>query len=149
MSFKQYLKDSEESYKEEIKETLKKLPKRHSNLIKDFKYEFLGSNTLKNDNEHVGLIDPKNKKIIIAAPFHYGRSHVLLHELGHIIWSKILTNELRKQWKKIVKSTKMESSDRQNAEELFCHAYSAHYEKNPPSKFDYPEWHKFIESLPS
>lgn len=148
MSFKQYLKDSEESYKEEVEKTLKKLPKSHSALIKDFKYEFVGSNTLKNDDDHVGLIDTKRKKIVIAAPFYYSREHVILHELAHLIWLKIIKNDTKKQWKKIAKNTKLKKEDRQNEEELFAHAYSNYYDKNPVVKFNFPEWRNFIKSLP-
>lgn len=148
MSFKQYLKDSEESYKKEIKRTLNKLPKSHAALIKNFKFAFLGSNTLKNDDQHVGLIDTKHKKITIASPWNYGREHTLLHEVGHLVWAEFVNDDLKKKWKSIVKNTKMKRGDRQNPEELFSMAYATHFVKNPISKFDYPEWHKFIESLP-
>lgn len=148
MSFKHYLKESEDSYKEEINKTLKKLPKKHAALIKSFKYEFHGGNTLKNDNEHVGLIDTKKKKIIIASPWNYGREWTLLHELGHMIYAT-LDKKLKNEWENIVKKTKMRKEDRQNAEELFCHSYSCYYVKNKITKFDHPKWHEFIKNLPS
>jgi hypothetical protein len=73
MSFKQYLIKSEDSYKEEIQKTLNKLPKNHAALIKGFKIDFGKENTLKNDPEHVGLVDLAKKKITIASPWNYGR----------------------------------------------------------------------------
>jgi Zn-dependent peptidase ImmA (M78 family) len=146
MSFKHYLKESENSYKEEINKTLKKLPKKHAALIKSFKYEFQGTNTLKNDGEHVGLIDTKKKKIIIASPWNYGREHTLLHEIGHLVYAT-LNNETKKKWAGITKNTKMEREDRQNPEELFCHAYATCYAKNKIDKFNHPTWCKFIEDL--
>lgn len=147
MSFKHYLKESEDNYKEEINKTLKKLPKKHAALVKSFKYEFHGGSTLKNDHEHVGLIDTKKKKIIIAAPFFYSREHTLLHEIAHLVYAT-LSKELKEKWTKIVKNTKIKKEDRQNAEELFAHSYSNYYEKNPVSKFDFPEWRNFIKNLP-
>ena len=149
MSFKEYLIKSEDSYKEEIQKTLNKLPKGHSALIRGFKIEFQGGNTLKGDIEHVGLVDVEKKKIIIAAPWNYGKSHCLLHELGHLVYAKFMTSDLIKEWQKIVKSTKMKKEDRQPLEELFAHAYSNYHEKNPVVKFDFPGWREFIKNLPS
>lgn len=149
MSFKQFLIKSEDSYKEEISKTLKKLPSSHSALIKGFKFEFQGGNTLKFDNGHVGSIDVKNKKIIIAAPWSYGREWTLLHELGHLIYANFLNPNLIKEWKKIAKSTKMKKEDRQDPQELFCHAYSSFYAKNSVVKFNFPEWDQFIRNVPS
>jgi hypothetical protein len=146
MTFKQFLTESEDSYKSEIKKTISKLPAKHAALIKGFKYEFQSTSTLKNDNEHVGLIDTKRKKIIIAAPWFYGREWILLHELGHMIYATLDIN-LKNKWAKIVKNTKMKKEDRQNAEELFCHSYSCYYAKNKITKFDFPEWRNFIKGL--
>ena len=116
-------------------------------LIAKFKYNFLGSYTLKNDNQHVGLIDTKNKKIVIASPWNYGREHTLLHEIGHLVWAKFVDDDLRKQWESIVKATKMEKEDRQNAEELWCHAYASHFAKNKITKFSHPTWEKFVKKV--
>ena len=149
MSFREYLIKSENSYKEEIKKTLNKLPATHSALIKGFKFEFQGGNTLKNDTQHVGMIDVAKKKIIIAATFRYGREWTILHELAHLIYAKFLTPVLIKEWKKITKSTKMKKEDRQDPQELFCHAYSCFYSKNKIVKFDFPEWEEFIKKVPS
>jgi hypothetical protein len=147
-SFKQYLIDSEKSYKEEIKNTLKKLPKNHAALIKGFRFEFQGENTLKGDDGHVGLINPKKKTITIASPWNYGREYTLLHELGHFVYASFMTPELKKQWVKLVKSTKMEKEDRQPPEELFCMAYANHFAKHKHTMFTFPKWETFIENLP-
>ena len=149
MSFKQYLIQTEESYKEEIKKTLNKLPKGHAALIKGFKFEFQGESTLKNDSGHVGLIDVNKKKIVIAAPWNYGREWTLLHELGHLIWEQFVTVDLMKTWKEIVKKTKIKKEDKQPPEEMFAHAYASHYAKNQIVKFDFPKWHNFIKNLHS
>ena len=94
------------------------------------------------------VVTPK-KIITIAAPWRYSRSHCLLHELAHLVYAKFMNSDLIKKWTKIAKSTKMKKEDRQDVEELFAHAYSNYYEKNPVVKFDFPEWQEFIKSLPS
>ena len=149
MLFKEYVIKSEESYKEEIKKTLNKLPKSHAALVKGFKFTFQSTNTLSGDSGHVGVINTKNKKITIAAPWNYGREYTLLHEIGHLIFAHFLTPDLVKEWEKIVKSTKMKRGDRQPAEELFSMSYATFYAKNKLSKFEFPEWHKFIAKVPT
>lgn len=146
MSFKQYLADAEKSYQTEINQTLKAIPERHKSLIKGFKFEFQGGNTLKGDNEHIGLIDTKHKKIIIAAPWNYPRSFTLLHEIGHLIYAQLSDKE-KEAWSKIVKKTKMKKADRQPDEELFSMGYAGTYAKNKITKFDHPEWQNFIKQL--
>lgn len=144
MTFKQFLTESEDSYKSEIKKTINKLPAKHAALIKGFKFKFKGGNTLPNDNEHVGCIDTKTKTVTIASPWNYGREHTLLHELAHLVWAT-LDESLHKKWTAIVKKTKDKQD--QPPEELFCHAYAATYANNKVSIHDHPLWEKFIKSL--
>ena len=146
MQFRTFLIESESDYKEELKKTISKIPKAHAALIKGFKYIFQGTNTLKNDGEHVGLIDQKNKKIVIASPWNYGREYTLLHEIGHLVYENFMTDELKKQWKRIVERTK--DKQNQGAEELFCMAYANTYAKNKIEIHSHGEWEQFIKKLP-
>jgi hypothetical protein len=148
-SFKQYLIDSEKSYQTEIKQTLKKLPKRHAALLKGYKFKFQGTNTLKGDNDHVGIINQEKETVTIASPWNYGREYTLLHEIGHFVYQTLLSGEAKKKWARIVKNTKMKKEDRQVPEELFCMAYANHYAKHKHVMFSHPSWEKFIAKLPN
>jgi len=145
MTFKQFLTESEDSYKSEIKQTISKLPAKHAALIKGFKFNFKGGNTLPNDNEHVGCIDTKAKTVTIASPWNYGREFTLLHELAHLVWAT-LEKPIQDKWAKVVKKTK-EDHQNQNPEELFCHAYANTYAKNKIVIHDHEQWEKFIKGL--
>ena len=140
MEFRQFV----ENYEKDIKETLAKLPKKYQKLIHGYKFKFQSGNALKGDAEHIGITDEDKKKITISAPWHYGREFTFLHELGHKVWA-ILPNQ--EKWAAIVKKTKMKREDRQNPEELFCHALANHYAKHKHVMFTHPEWEKFIQSL--
>lgn len=144
-TFTQFLEQTKQQSKD-VEDSLDKLPKSHRKLIKGYKIKWHHDNTLPGDEDHVGLLNPERKTITIAAPYNYSREHTLLHELGHMVWQNIMTPELVEKWKKIVKRTK--DKPKQNAEELFCHAYSTYYCKNKNEKFNYPEWMEFIKDLP-
>jgi len=58
-TFKEFLIESEE--KKDTNEILKKIPKSHADLVKGFKFIWQAGNTLKGDNDHTGIIDPKKK----------------------------------------------------------------------------------------
>ena len=148
-SFKLFLLESENEYKKETEYTLRRLPKSHQNLVKGFSFEFQLGNTLKHDKQHVGMVDPKRKKIIIAAPWRYPREWTLLHEIAHMVWGKFVTSELQKKWKKITSNTKIKNSDKQGLEETFAMAYACFYSQNKITKFDHPAWNNFIKELPS
>ena len=143
MNFIEFLAESENK---ELGETLEKLPKKHYALVKGFKFEFQSGNTLKGDKNSVGFIDEAKKKIIIASPWNYGREYTVLHEIGHLIWKYLVDEDKRKEWKTIVSKTKHKQD--QNAEELFCMAYSDAYAKNKIEIHHHPEWEKFIRKLP-
>ena len=142
MEFRQFI----ENYEQDIKETLSKLPKKHQNLVRGYKFKFQPGNTLKGDNDHIGVTDEEKKAITIAAPWNYGREFTFLHEVGHKIWEG-LSPEQQNKWTDIVKKTKMKKQDRQNAEELFSMSYANHYAKHKHVMFTYPEWEKFIKSI--
>ncbi len=146
MEFRQFIETAEHVMKD-VRKTLKKIPKQHSALLKKWKYSFEDGNGLKGDVEHIGYMDRVNKKINIASPWNYGRQYAFLHEIGHIVWENLITNELKEEWKKIVKNTK-EPKQNQSLEELFCMAYANTYAKNKIVIHDHEEWDKFIRKLP-
>ena len=128
-----------------VRDTLKKVPKNHSIFIKNYKFKWQAGNTLKGDNEHIGIIDPVKKTVTVAAPWNFGREFTFLHELAHKVWEAFITPELKKEWQTITKKTKHKV--KQNVEELFCHAYANHFAKNKIEIHNHPEWDKFIEKI--
>lgn len=142
--FKQFFTEASEMDKN-IKDTLKKIPKAHSAFVKDYAFKWQPGNTLKGDDEHIGIINPMKKTVTIAAPWNYGREFTFLHELAHKVWENLVDAANRKEWGSIVKKTKHKM--KQNAEELFCMAYANHYAKNKIVIHDHPEWDKFIAKI--
>jgi hypothetical protein len=140
-SFRHFLENEE---KENVNKMLAKLPKGHQKLLKGYKFHYTPGNTLKGDDEHIGFIH--NDKIVVAAPWNYGREFTTLHEIAHLVWEKLMTPKLKKEWEAIVKRTKNKQD--QNPEELFCMAYACHYAKHKVKVHDHPEWHDFIAKLP-
>lgn len=139
-NFKQFLLESEEE--QNVKETIAKLPVGHQKLLKGFKFTFEAGNTLKGDNDHVGYVH-KNK-IVIAAPWKYSRCHTFLHEVAHLVYEKLMTPALKKEWETLVKGT--EKKQDQNAEELFCHSYACCYLKTHcPDIHHNPSWCQFMK----
>ena len=143
-SFKSFFLEASEQEKN-IKQTLAKLPKTHSNLIKGYKFKWEAGNTLKAHDDHVGIINPNTKEIRIAAPWSYGREWVLVHEIGHKVFEKWMTPELIKKWNAILKRTK--HKQQQNSEELWCMAYANHFCKNKIEIHNHPEWDEFIKKF--
>ncbi len=145
--FKLFIEQSKEQ-KENIKKTLEKVPESHRSLFKNYKIKWHGDNILPGDRDHVGLVDNNKKIITIAGSYNYGREHVFLHELAHLVWAKFMlpNKELVEKWKKLVNSTKEKPN--QNAEELWCHSYATYYSKNAVDKFNFPTWMQFIKETP-
>lgn len=148
MRFKDYI-ISEGEEEKDIARTLEKIPKSHSDLVKDYKIVFQSGNCLGGDDRHIGVIDEKNKTITIASPWNYGREHTLLHEVGHAVWKFILDDEKRKEWKKILKSERAKGKThiRQDDEEVFCMTYSQYYAKNKLKKFDHEPLLNFVAKI--
>lgn len=156
MEFQKFLIESEAN---DIQKTLKKLPTSHQYLVQDYQISFESGASLKGDKKHVGLIDEEKKKIVIASSWHYPNEYVLLHEIGHLIWGKLMTTIQKKNWEKLIKSTKSDqiskienqgkkpTAIKQNPEELFCMSYSQFYCNNPLMRFDNKEWQNFIKNL--
>ena len=128
-----------------IQTTLSRVPQDHADLIKGYKYRWQAGNTLKGDEGHIGIINPNNKTITIAAPWNYGREYTLLHELAHKVWEYFVPRKMKLFWKKIVNQTKHKMQ--QNAEELFCMAYANHFAKNKILIHTHKDWDAFIEKV--
>ena len=144
MNFKLFL-EGVENHTKDVKKTLRKIPKKHYDLIKKYKIEFQPNNTLKGDSDHIGFIDEEKNKIKIAAPWNYGREFTLLHEIAHAVWKYKVSKEKKEEWEKIVKQTK--NKQNQNDEELFCMAYANYYAKHKVEIHNHENWNKFIKSL--
>lgn len=152
-TFRTFLESEEE---DNVKDIISKLPKSHQKLLKGFKVTFTPGNVLKGDEDHIGYIH-KNK-IVVAAPWVSGRSFVFLHETGHLVFEKLVTPKLRKEWSELIKRTKsehiknqpkkVESALKQNDEEIFCNSYANFYTKHRLTTYDHPEWMEFIKKLP-
>lgn len=147
MNFTTFLNITE-NYDKDLKITLNKIPASHRKIISPFKFIFQPGNELNGDGNHIGVIDNEKKTITVAAPWRYGREYTVLHEIGHLIYSLLLTDELKKKWAKISKDTPMKAKDRQGAEELFCMAYASYYVANKIDKFVHHTWEKFVKNLP-
>ena len=147
MEFRQYLSDEE---KKDIKSTLEKIPKIHSDLVKDYDISFQPSNTLKGDKGHIGFIDEENKKIIVSSPWNYGREYTLLHEIGHAVWKYVLDGEKKKSWREILNSERKKDNDNelsQNDEEMFCMLYAQNYANNKLVKHENKKLLDFVRSI--
>jgi len=148
-NFKTFLESEEQR---NVKSIISKLPKKHQQLLDGFKVVFEPNNTLKNDNDNIGYIF--KKKIVVAAPWNYGRSMVTLHEIAHLVWEKLMTSQLKKEWKKLVSSTIEDQKKNipsrsvnaldQDHEEIFCMSYASTYMKHPPVTYLNSKWQDFI-----
>lgn len=125
--FKYFLEQTAEQ-EENIKKTIAKVPKKHSSLIKGYKFKWQCDNVLNGDDGHVGVIDPNDKTITVCAPWNYGREFTFLHEIAHKVFERFMTKELLDEWKAILKRTKNKMN--QNAEELWCMNYANYFVKN-------------------
>lgn len=147
--FKTFLENEEEK---NVKNTISKLPKGHQNLLNGYKFKYTPGNTLKGDNEHIGYIH-KNK-IVVAAPWNYSREMVTLHEIAHLVFEKLVSKELKKEWSLLVSKTnkdhqkkqhsRNQSALKQNDEEIFAMVYAATYAKHPPKTYLNEKWQDFI-----
>lgn len=148
IKFKEYIQKKDASL-EDIKKTLEKIPKSHYELVKDYKIVFQSSNTLKNDDDHIGIIDEKNKTITIAAPWNYGREYTLLHEIGHAVWKYLMDKNKKEEWKKLFEKAKEKNKKdlSQDEEEIFCMTYAQNYAKNKLVKFDHENLLGFIQNI--
>ena len=82
--------------------------------------------------------------MIVSAPWNYSRQFTTLHEIGHIIWCRILNEKQKKEWAKISKNKKIKEKDK---EELFCMAYANYYCKHPLLIYKNKDWENFIKKI--
>lgn len=148
MEFKEYVL-SEGAKDEDVLKTLRKIPAKHSGLVKGYKIVFQPGTSLKGDDGHIGLIDEKNKRITIAAPWNYGREYTLLHEIGHAVWKFLMDDQKKKEWKAILKKERSKNKTHlgQDDEEIFCMTYAQKYAKNKLKKFDRNDLVDFISEI--
>lgn len=136
---------------EDIEKTLNKIPKEHADLIRGYKIKFEPNNSLQGDDQHIGIIDEKEKTITIAAPWNYSREYTLLHEIAHAVWKFIVSKEKKTEWSDLLKKTKTNKEIKknldQNDEEIFCMVYAQHYAKNKLTKYDYQKLENFISKI--
>lgn len=148
LTFKIFLENEED---QNIKDTLRKLPQKHSDLVHGFTFTLKSGNTLPGDDEHIGYMDRKPKEICVAAPWNYPREFTLLHEIAHLVWDK-MPQQLKKKWFSLVDSVKSKEKDnregfKQTDDELFCMTYAQFYSNNKMVKYDHKELLNFIKSL--
>jgi hypothetical protein len=150
VDFKKYLESSEKEEEENLLKTLSKVPSSHKKLLDGYKIKYIDKTTL--DGESVGM--KCGKKISISNSWNYGREFVTLHEIGHMVWEKVLSKKDKIDWKKLISETKEEQkiktkskSLNQSDEEIFCMAYASKYSKHPSVVFHNDRWLNFIEKF--
>jgi hypothetical protein len=153
LNFYLLLEKMETEEHKNIHSALKRLPLKHQELMHGFKVKLTSNNTIKNDDQHIGWI--YKNKITISAPWNYGREMVFLHEIAHMVWEKLMTPELKKEWKSLLKDTKPEQikkngilrkkSLNQNDEELFAMAYAVTYSRHMLMTYANEQWQNFIK----
>lgn len=152
-SFKNFLLESEEEAN--VKAMLANLPKGHAKLLDGYKFKYQAGNTMKGDKDNIGQI--YKDKITVAAPWNYGREFTTLHEIAHLVYEYLMTPELKKEWKALVKKTKDKHSKNvgkvqktdaldQDPEEIFCMSYACCYAKHKLLVYHHPEWMDFIKN---
>lgn len=149
MNFKNFLLESE---KEDITKITSNLPKKVKDIIKGYKFNFECGMTLKGDDGHIGVLDPNKKKITVCSPLRYSREFTTLHEIGHVIFDKIIKSDknLANEWENIVKKIKHKldkSIASQNSEEIFCHAFAQNYCKHKLLSLHQKPFENFIKKL--
>jgi hypothetical protein len=149
MNFKQWVFNEQKKQEIDISKTFAKLPKKHKELVKDYKIVFQPHNSLKGDDAHIGFIDEKNKMITIAAPWNYGREYTLLHEIGHAVWKYLVSEEKKEEWKKILRKEKQKDKKSldQEQEEIFCMVYAQYYAKNKLEKYNKKSLIDFVSKI--
>ena len=141
-SFIQFVEQKSEEEKN-LQATIGKLPKRHKELLRNFTIKLTCKITLNGDKNHIGFINKFD--IEVAAPWNYGREFTFLHEAGHLIWEKIITNKQKNEWKRLAHLYK--GKPKMNLEELFCMHYASAYAKHHIETYNNPKLVNFIKSL--
>jgi hypothetical protein len=138
--FKTFLESEE---KKNVEAMIAKLPKGHQKLLNGYKIKYTPGNVLNGDDGHIGYIH--KDKIVVAAPWNYGREFTTLHEIGHLVYEYLCDKKWRDEWKKTVK--KNPKRQKQNDEELFSMAYACYFAKHKIKVHDHPAWHDYMEKF--
>lgn len=141
-SFIQFVEQKSEEEKN-IQTTIANLPKRYQKLLKNFNIKLTCKNTLNGDKDHIGVIHKFD--IEVAAPWNYGREFTFLHEVAHLIWEKLITDDQKKEWKRLAKLYK--GKPKMNDEELFCMFFASTYSNHQVETYNLAKLVKFIKTL--
>lgn len=151
-NFKSFLESKEEE--KNVKNMISMLPNSHQKLLHGYKFKYTPKNTLKGDEDHIGYIF--KDRIVVAAPWNYGRLFTTLHEIAHLVWEYKMTKELKKEWGNLVKKNKEDQKSKlpkksrdaldQNDEEIFAMVYATAYSKHPVVTYYNKEWIEFIKN---
>lgn len=136
-----------EQKSEEIKnldDTVSKLPEKYKKLITDYEFKYTCKNTLDNDDDHVGYI--QGYDIEVSAPWNYGREFTTLHEIGHLVWEKTVTDKQKKMWNILCKKH-YSKKPKMNCEEVFCMVFANCYVNHKIETYNIPKLIKFIKNL--
>lgn len=145
-NFKSYLKKQEE----DVDKAIKRLPKKHQQLLQGYTVYFQDGNTLKGDNEHIGVVDTEKKTINLAAPLRFSREFVLYHETAHLVWAAYIKGTpLEQEWNSLVKKykTKGITKRKENTEEVFAHTYANSFCTYKNLLFNVKPLENFIKKL--
>ena len=145
IGFKEFIFEQTKEQEANVKSTLAKLPASHKALVTNYKLKWHHDNTLQGDDGHIGIVNPNDKTITIAAPYNYGREFTFLHEIAHKVFEKWMTKDMFAKWKKIIARTK--DKMKQNAEELWCMCYANYFAKNKIVIHTHPEWEAYMKKF--
>ena len=139
-----HFKDFVESNESDAKASIRKLPASHRALVRGCSFKFHPDGTLPGDDQHIGKVEDKPRRITLAAPWNYSRCFVLYHEIAHLVFAKYIKGtKLEKEWNKLCAKTK--NKVKQNNEELFAHSYAMAYLGNfKVERHDHAELIDFI-----
>ncbi len=126
-----------------LQDTIKKLPQKYKDLLKNFNIKLTCKNTLNGDKNHIGYINKFD--IEVAAPWNYGREFTFLHEVAHLVFEKVITDKQKSEWKKLAKFYK--GKPKMNSEELFCMVFANTYANHHVETYNHPKLVNFIKSL--
>jgi len=141
MNFKDFfIENNKKEEKKSLVKTLKKIPKKHRDMLIDYDFKYQNGLTLKNDKENVGMMF--NKNIVVCSPWLFSKEFTTLHEIGHVVWSK-LSQEKKQAWVKLNNKNKITNI----VEEDFCMYYASYYSDYSLNKYNKEDLLKFIKSI--
>lgn len=140
IKFRTFLENEEEK---NVKALIAKLPKGHRKLLHGYKIKYTPGNVLNGDDNHIGYI--YKDKIVVAAPWNYGREFTTLHEIAHLVYEYLCDDKWKKAWKEAI--SKNPKRQKQDDEELWCMAYACYFAKHKIKVHDHPAWHEYMKKF--